>query len=544
MFSMSLGSLGLSAKLVCGWIVAFFCCAIVWAQDLPTDKPWDGSRQMLPQVPGHLVRHAAVFRESGTLTSQTRESDSDAEVDVDPPADVNSDLDTRLRALEQTVGDLSNVEAESLDETVISRLQQLEQVLPDVEIDGRFMEALARTANRVMNGRLQLDGWEFPESSHGINAIENGEPNSDPENRLLVRRARIGVNGTIPPENMSYRLELEFSGQDGGRIRDAWLGWDDLPLLNTLRIGNQKRPYGLDHLNSSNFMTFLERPFVIDAFNRDNRRLGLASYGASDDRVWNWRLGTFNQVLLQDTNDIVGDNPQMEFTGRLASTCWYDEASDGRGYAHFAVAGSLAYPDGSSPENQAQFQSRPEARTQTNWLDTGQIAGANAYQLLAAESVFNVGSLQLVGEWMHIRVQRERNFGPDVGLHGGYVSLSYFLTGEHIPWNRELGVIGRINPIENFFFVDTCDGGRARGLGAWQIALRLSRADFNDSNIFGGIGENLTLALNWYWNAHSRLQINYIFGHVDNRRTTLTDGSTPIVSGDYQIIGTRFMIDF
>ena len=130
-----------------------------------------------------------------------------------------------------------------------------------------------------------------------------------------------------------------------------------------LRVGNQKRPYGLDHLNSSNFMTFLERPLIVDAINRGNRRLGLASYGGTPDLAWNWQTGVFNMVQIQNTNDIVGDNAQMEFAGRLANTAWYDDSSNGRGYAHFGLAGTLAFPDGSSSKNQSQFRSAPEAQT-------------------------------------------------------------------------------------------------------------------------------------------------------------------------------------
>ena len=96
-------------------------------------------------------------------------------------------------------------------------------------------------------------------------------------------------------------------------------------------------------------------------------------------------------------NDIVGDNAQTELAGRLASSWWYDDSSDGRGYAHFALAGTLAFPDGSTLANRAAFRTTPEARTRSDWLDTGLIAGADLYRLFAVESVFNVGALQLVG---------------------------------------------------------------------------------------------------------------------------------------------------
>lgn len=525
---------------------------------------WPQDRQVLPN-PFRVAIQPAAFQNSVSTpalrdvtdassgpvpSAQNRDAQESASAsDEDPPGDDDSDLAARVQDLEKQLAGLSDgPEDEDVNEqsdSVLSRLDHLEETLVEFESDGsQYMESLARNSRRVTNGRIHLDSWQFPTSSPGINAIENGDFLKDPENRLLVRRARVGIRGTVPPDNMSYRLELEFSGRDGGRIRDAWLAWDDLPVLNTLRVGNQKRPYGLDQLNSSNFMTFLERPLMIDAINRNNRRIGLASYGGSSDLVWNWQTGVFAMEPIQNTNDIVGDKAQVEFAGRLANTAWYDEMSNGRGYAHVALAGTLAFPDAQSSNSQAHFQTQPEAPTGTSWLDTGMVAGTSAYQLCALESVLNVGAFQMTGEWMQVWMQREAGFGRDLSFQGGYVSLSWFLTGEHIPWNRDLGMMGRVEPFENFFCVDECDGRRGRGLGAWQVALRLSRADLSDDDIRGGVGESLTMALNWYWNANTRLQFNYIFGQIEDRRTTLTNGMTPIVGGNYQIMGTRFMIDF
>ena len=504
-----------------------------------------GNRQTLPNLITSAAQQNSISQLRFSAPSRG-ENQSDADSFSSAVAeDSESYLESRVRALEAEVAGLSQSGGPQHNDALVSRLNLLEESLGDLPGDGtEFVESLSRNAKRVFNGRLHLDTWQVPSSTPGINAIETGDFAQDPENRTLVRRARIGIRGSVPPGNMSYRLELEFSGTDGGQIRDAWLAWDELPVLNTLRIGNQKRPYGLDHLNSSNFMTFLERSYMAGAVNRENRRIGVASYGASEDQSTNWQFGAFNMVTIQDNNQIVGDHAQIEFAGRLANTPWYDDDSGGRGYAHFGLAGTLAFPGGDMTESQAFFQSKPEARTATDWINTGIISGSESYQLTAVESVVNVGALQLVGEWMHIQMQREAGFGPDLSFNGGYVSLSYFLTGEHIPWNRKLGMQGRIQPYENFFCVRDCPGNRRNGLGAWQMAMRLSRADFNDRDIQGGIGESLSLALNWYWNAHTRLQFNYVLGQIDDRRTTLTNGMTPTVSGDYQIMGTRFMIDF
>ena len=83
-----------------------------------------------------------------------------------------------------------------------------------------------------------------------------------------------------------------------------------------------------------------------------------------------------------------------------------------------------------------------------------------------------------------------------------------------------------------------CDGNIQRGLGAWQLAARYSYADFTDENILGGVGSSFTAGLNWYWNPNARMQFNYIYGSIDERSVAGQTG------GDYQIIGTRFMVDF
>jgi phosphate-selective porin OprO/OprP len=451
-----------------------------------------------------------------------------------------------LRRLPDVGGDATS---DAIDETVDMRLDRLENTLLDIEGETQgFFDEFARDRKLIVNGRVHVDQWGFPKDSPGVNVMETGVPTIDPQDRLLFRRIRIGLRGTVPPGNMSYRLEIEFSGQDS-TFRDLWLGWDDLAWFDRVRIGNQKRPYGLDHLHSSNYMVFLERPFVVDAFNEDNRRFGLASNGVSDDLRYNWRYGLFNQRLIQRVGEVIGDKYAIELAGRLASTWWYDELSDGRGYAHFGIAGTAAFPNENAPliedlDNRARFRTLPEGQSTNQWLDTGRITGGDSYQLLGIESVINLGNFQVGGEFMNIWLQRKRGFGQDIYLHGAYLYASYFLTGEHIPWDRRMGVFSRIRPLENFFHVRTCDGRIGSGLGAWQVAGRLSYADFNDADIFGGRGRSATVALNWYWNANARLQFNYIFGRIDDRQAPLLAGGTAIVSGDYQISGVRFMIDF
>ena len=389
-------------------------------------------------------------------------------------------------------------------------------------------------------GRIHADAWAFPGDSLGVNAIESGDPTVSPPDRVGFRRLRFGVQGDLPA-NMLYKVEMEFAGGVISEFRDAFLGWEQLPVFQTVLVGNQKRPYGLDHLNSSRYNVFLERPFVVEGFNQDARRFGVQAYGFSDDLAWNWRYGVFNLALIQGTGNYISDHWQGEVAGRLAHTFWYDEGSGGRGYGHFAMSGTYADPDGSNllgrATNEARFRTRPEARTLTRWLDTGRIDGADNYELLGVENVWNFGPLQIAAEYQHLWVQRREN--TQIYLHGGYLYFAYFLTGEHMPWDRESGTLERIRPFENFFLVNTCCDGVQSGWGAWQVAYRWSYADFTDQDILGGIGQSHTLGLNWYWTPYSRMKFNVGYGSIDDHAPV-----AGFTGGNYTFLGIRYMVDF
>ena len=442
------------------------------------------------------------------------------------------------------------------DDEVTARLNEIDEKLEALDEAHKSLADKASkgivfpgtTNNTVqLNGRIHADYWSFPGSDSAINAFEG----VDPQDRFVFRRMRFGVKGKIR-DNMEYKIEMEFANPGSTEYRDVYIGFNDLPVLHTVLIGNQKRPYGLDHLNSSRYNIFIERPFIIEAFNQDARRLGIASYGLSQDQAWNWRFGVYNMELTQNDAGYVGDHYQLEFAARLANTWWYDESSDGRGYAHWAVSGTFADPDGDdgtviapgppairTHRNEARFRTRPEARTTARWLNTGRIAGAQTYELLGLEKVINVGPLQVVGELQNVWMQRSAAAGRDLWFWGGYAYVAYMLTGEHVPWARKSGTLGRVKPFENFFLVNRCTGGTGGGWGAWQIAARYSYADLSDGGVNGGVGNSITLAMNWHWNPNARLQFNYIHGWVDDHFPV--NGFT---EGEYDIIGMRAMVDF
>ncbi len=424
-----------------------------------------------------------------------------------------------------------------------SRLANLESLWEHHAAEALEMNASdAKKPTLKVSGRIHLDYWSFPSATDGIGFFEHpsgAAAGLDPEDRFVFRRMRFGVAGDIP-DNMLYKIEIEFAGGNNVEYRDVYLGFKELPWLQTVYIGNQKRPYGLDHINSSRYNVFLERPMVIEAFNQDSRRLGLASWGHTEDELFNWRYGVYNMELTQNDPGYFGDNYQLEVAGRLAATPLYE--NDGQDYLHLAVSGSIASPDGEragtdTNQNEARFRTRVEARSDSRWLDTRAIAGATEYELLGLESVLNIGSFSAVAEYQNVWLQRDA--GSNLFFDGAYVYVSYFLTGEHQPWDRKTGQLERVHPHENFICIDRVSGCHMRGLGAWQIAARASYLNLTDEDIQGGDGDEYTVALNWWWNPYARLQFNYSYGNIENHFAV--NGFT---SGHYSIIGTRFGVDF
>ncbi|MEM6690273.1 MAG: porin [Planctomycetota bacterium] len=441
------------------------------------------------------------------------------------------------------------IEDESLSD-ILARLEELEaQIEEQAKKAADEKAAKAKKSTFKLNGRVHLDNWSFFETDEAITVLE-GE---DPQDRWDFRRIRMEFSGTVP-NNMIWRMQLDFNRPEDPEIKDVYLGFVGLPNNQTLLIGNQKRPIGLDHLNSSRHNVFSERPLAVETFNEDARRLGACMWGHTDDESLNWAYGVFLLENLNKSGRYRGDYDEGGLYGRISGSPWYDEISGGRGYWHWGLVASVnttdrdGTTDTDTNKNEARFRTRPSARSSERWWNTGRIVGATNYEQLGYESMLNIGALQITSEYFGTWVQREAAggfSGEDLFLHGGYIFAHYFVTGEHIPLKRRVGMIDRVKPFENFFLVDRCRGGTGMGWGALGLGVRLDYLDLTDSDIQGGEGHLITGVANWYWTAYSKLQTNIGWGDIDNAGENIAGGPTfDGVDGDFAFLGMRYMIDF
>ena len=80
------------------------------------------------------------------------------------------------------------------------------------------------------------------------------------------------------------------------------------------------------------------------------------------------------------------------------------------------------------------------------------------------------------------------------------------------------------------------------GMGAWQIGIRYNHLDLNDQGINGGILDNLTAGVNWFWNPNMKWQFNYSV--TDRDVSAVTSPAIATGSGRIHGFGTRLAFDF
>jgi phosphate-selective porin OprO/OprP len=376
-----------------------------------------------------------------------------------------------------------------------------------------------------------------------------------------LRRFRLGVDGTLW-QTVDFKVEADFSRASDFKkfqstpdtnifITDAWLALRDLPIVGTLKAGHQKEYLTFANATSANFLPFMERPYIFDAFENDfSWDLGVSlSQTYCDDRVTSWAGVFWNGTRSQAFNV----NGHYAASGRLTWLPVDDAAA--QQWVNLGVSGSVRAFNGADPNS---VTVRPLVRTGESFqvpdlIDTGNlltqhsllhIAGAGAH---AAWGPWTVGGEFLC--WSVADVYLGGLPNPDGSLPAGAVRLGdlffsgyylealVFLTpGDHRPVNKATPGYARVKPVSPLQ-CDRDDGGAHwHGLGAWEIGVRYDHVDVNCGAFQAGTLDSVTGGVNWYLNANARVTANYVY---TSRYTGL-----PTTAGSFNALGLRVHVDF
>ncbi len=98
------------------------------------------------------------------------------------------------------------------------------------------------------------------------------------------------------------------------------------------------------------------------------------------------------------------------------------------------------------------------------------------------------------------------------------MQASWLLTGHSRPYKVSEGIFDRVTPNASVGL---------GGIGAWQIAARLSAIDLTDRGVNGGEERDLTLALNGYLAPNLRPMLDYVRVLELDRPGNVADGDEP-----------------
>jgi phosphate-selective porin OprO/OprP len=410
-----------------------------------------------------------------------------------------------------------------------------------------------------ITGFLQLDSVWYAQDKLNIATV------GDAQDGTGFRRARLAVLGKVAPKTL-YQLEVDFATAGRPSFFDNYVEQEDIPFFGAIRAGQYLQPFSVDAMSGFRNLPFLERSLPFLAF-VPFRRVGVMAANNSEDERTYWaysgfKTGGFNNAPMGDSQFAtdIGDVGGYSFSTRLTHLLVYE--NDERNLWHVGGAYNISYLGandakgsgtpgnaGGGPHAFYQAKTTPEfgplGQVQNSqsfgsavnftptFVDTGRYA-AHSFNLFGLETVYQDGPLSFQSEWMLTEVNSV--VGPIV-YHGAYAEVMYRLTGEHRPYDKKLAALRNVVPFNELISFGK-EGGGFGGLGAWEVAGRLSYVElrnpsslsghyydpvlnmYNASAKKGAVGNgtltDTTLGMTWFMTGHSKFQFDWIHAFLNN----------------------------
>jgi len=326
-----------------------------------------------------------------------------------------------------------------------------------------------------LHTRQMFDYTIFGQNATSVTQL--GKINSEFE----WREARFMVSGLIPCfENpWSYYVSFDFGGFDlpqGQRfgLAEAWVEFPVNEWVGTVTVGKVKERFSLEFLTTGGYLAFMER--ALQAFYVAREAGVIVANRALESRV-TWALGAYGNWT--------GGGTSSAATVRVTGLPLYE--NEGRALIHLGAGGRWMSVEGST-----QVQARPATHVGPYFANTGSFGASDAW---GADAEF----LGILGPWSLRAEVLETWFtsssAGNPNLWGYYVSASWLVTGETLPYSRERAIPTAIVP-------------RGRW-GAAEISVRWFVNDLDSGQLAGGRLGDLQAGASWYIGSMFRVDFNY-----------------------------------
>lgn len=417
-----------------------------------------------------------------------------------------------------------------------------------------------------VTGRLHFDYRDLPDDYGSFDDRDSSSLGDGFE----IRRARLGVNGKMF-KDITYEVVTNVVGS-GDLVDTAWLNLGYIKPVQ-FRMGRFKQPFSLEQLTSSNNIDFMERSYADQLV--PAKKPGMMLHGEPIDG-FTYAVSHFQQGSRQ-TSEGDGFQSAARLTLNVAQFVKLPNS-----VLHFGVAGTDGHyqvrPATSSQTSSAASTTTRATIVGFNSENRGlsnvyraQIAGSTlatagfsaadeiaanvSKEMAGLEAALAYGPFKFQGEMVTASFDAtHQSAGQTVigDVDADYFELIWNITGEKWSDAYRSGVFSGIKPSSNF--------KPGSGLGAWQVAARLSTYDASDISVSGtnsreqnvDKGETLTVGVNWLLNTNVKFMLNYSDTKFKPSATSPAPavtplditGATPTAQDSEQIISLRGVVTF
>jgi phosphate-selective porin OprO/OprP len=354
-----------------------------------------------------------------------------------------------------------------------------------------------------------------------------------PSDTFLIRRARFGFQGNFG-SHFDFAILTDSNATTGAIVRDAYLNVRIRPEFQ-FQAGQFKEPFAQETGIGATNLDFVERglqSLLYPSPGTAYRSPGMTLHGDIKGGIVQWWAGAFN-----GRNGVTANNTnEPDFVGRLRFYPFRKSKNDW--VKQLAFGGSIDHARSRGLSGDLSFSGvMPDAAY--NFFPSLHINGP--IERYEGEFTYLYGPYALRGEYVQMQQQRwdigsETPGGlgflsvPGVGAKAWNISTTYLLTKEKRPEN------GTPRVKSPFFGPDT-PGGKGRGLGAWEVALRYTgiQAKAPGETFFNPFTpglvptydfhtDQITFGLNWYPNYWIKYMVNV---SVDQLHQPSVTGQVP-----------------
>lgn len=333
-------------------------------------------------------------------------------------------------------------------------------------------------------GRIMQDfGW-ISDSDGTIDTSENE-----------TRTARLGFE-IKTASKLKLKLEANFVGGEVD-LTDATIEWAG-PI--TLKVGNFKIAPSLEEATSGRHITFIDRGSFTDAFSLSRSvSVSIAKAGSN----WTWVAG----VGKGELNSSLANTP---ITYAIRAT-YSPKVED----MDVHLGASIRYREITGTGSDFRYRQRPHSHMAPRFINTGNIADSDT--LMGAEFAVVKGSFSVQAEYNVLNASlSSQEVGQDnPSFSGGYVSASFFLTGESRNYSAKKGKFENVKPNKPV---------SKGGMGALEVAVRYDTIDLSDEGILGGEQDTYIFGVNWHLTRHVRLMFNASTSDITNATLVADNG--------------------